>query len=139
MKKSFLKQLWVAFKIWAIALTANTLGGSLYLSGDLDVSIITAGLVFGGIFSSPVAIILLIIMNHCVSRRKDGLEIFRYVFLSGITLTTFSTIFFLALLPGGPAGLVFISVLSASIAIGLQYGALFKLANYDDEFEKFLS
>jgi hypothetical protein len=139
MKKSFFKQLWVAFKIWVIALAGNTLGGSMYLAGELDVSIITAGLVFGGIFSSPIAIILLIIMNHCVARRKDGLEIFRYVLLSGITLTIFSSIFFMALVPGTPPGVVFIAVLAASIGIGLQYNALFKLANYDDEFEKFLS
>jgi hypothetical protein len=139
MKKSFFRQLWVAFKIWAIALAMNTIGGSFYLSGEIDVSIMIAGLVFGGIFSSPIAIILLIIMNHCVARRKDGLEIFRYVFISGITLTIFSTIFFLALLPGAPAALLFISVLAASTAIGLQYNPLFKLASYDDEFEKFLS
>jgi hypothetical protein len=139
MKRTFFLQLWVAIRIWVVALLINTLGGCFYLAGELELSVMAAGLLFGGIFSSPILIILLIIMNHCVSRRKDGLEIFRYVFISGIALTIFATIFFLALLPGTPPGLLFISIVAASTGIGLQYNAVFKLANYDDEFEKFLS
>ena len=139
MKHSFLKQLWVAFKIWVIALAVNTLAGSFYLSGGIEKKLVLVGLLWGSIFSLPILVILLIIIHHCVSRRKDGLQLFQYVFVAGLALTVASAIFFFILLPVAPPGHMFISVMAAVTGIGVQYNALFKLARYDNEYENFPS
>ena len=139
MKKELLKQFWVAFKIWAIALAVNTGLGCLYLVGYFENMVMLIGLVYGAIFSLPVLIILLIVLNHCVSRRKNGLEIFQYVLLFGICLSLIAAVFFMVLFPGTPQALLMIAVVSAVAAIGSQYYALFRLAKYDNEYEKFLS
>lgn len=138
MKKESLKQAWVAFKIWIIALAANTLMGSIYLSGGIDRDLVIFGLIYGTIFSAPIFLILLLVIGHCVSRRKNGLVIFRYVFITGLLMTGICSILF-GMLIGTIPGLLFISVLSAVIAIALQYNALFKLARYDHKYEGFLS
>jgi hypothetical protein len=139
MKKSFLKQVWVALKIWVIALAVNTLLGSLYITGGLERGIMTAGIVFGSIFSFPIFCILLIVINHCVSRRKDGLELFRYVFISALLLTLFSSMLFFLQMGGGvPVGLMVISLVSAIAGVTAQYSSLFTLTDYDKKLEKFL-
>lgn len=140
MKKEFLKQIWVAFKIWVIALAANTLLGSLYLAGELDSFLMTAGLVIGIIFSFPLLIILYVVINECVSRRKNGLLLFQYVFIIGLGLTLISSgIFVMGFNGGHDIGLLAIALISAVAGIGSQYGALFRLADYDKHLEKFLS
>jgi hypothetical protein len=139
MKKENLKQIWVAFKIWVIAIAANTLLGSLYLSGHLDKELIYSGLFYGSIFSLPIFIILLIVINHCVARRKNGLQLFRYVFIFGLLLTVIFSALFLFMLGGLiPTGLLFIAVLSGIAGITSQYGSMFRLADYDKHLEKFL-
>lgn len=138
MSKSFLKQFWVAFKIWSIALAANTLLGSLYLAGDLEKFMISVGLLYGAIFSIPIFIILLVVIQHCASRKKNGLQIFQYVFIFGLLLTIISAVFFLVLLPEAPVALLMIAMLSAVIGTGSQYNSLFKLADYDGHLKNFL-
>jgi hypothetical protein len=101
--------------------------------------VIWYGLLYGAIFSLPVAIILLIIIHHCVGRRKNGLVMFQYVFIAGLFLTTVAAIFFMCLLTWIPMTLVGIALVSAVAAIGSQYYALFRLAKYDNEYENYLS
>lgn len=139
MKHLFLKQSWLALKIWVIALTVNTLAGSLYLAGDLDQELMFAGLIFGTIVSSPIPVILMIVINSGVSKRKSGQEIFWQIFTIGLALTIFFTICFLAFIGGGMLSLLFIACLAAIIGISSQYYACLKLANYYDEYEKFLA
>lgn len=138
MKKTFLKQCWVAIKIWVVALALNTVLGSIYLSGHLDQDLMFFGLVLGSIVSLPIMVILLIVINIAVSRRKDGHEIFGQVLAIGAALTVFFTIFFLALIPG-PLPLLFISSLSALAGICSQYKACLRLAKYDEEYQRFLA
>jgi hypothetical protein len=147
MKKSFLKQLWVALKIWVIALVVNTFAGNLYLAGEFDTyietyfdtTVILYGLLYGAAFSLPVALILLIIINHCVARRKNGMVIFRYVFITALLLSLLSSLFFIAAFWGAPKGIIPIAMLAAIAGTGSQYHAFFKLAKYDNDKEIFPS
>ena len=98
MKKTVRKQLWIAFKIWSIALFSNTvLGTALLTHFFTDISVIreyvTFGLLFGAIASFPVFIILFLIINRGASKRYYGKVIFIHALVTGITLT--AIVFFL--------------------------------------------
>jgi hypothetical protein len=139
MKYTFLKQLWVALKIWVIALSVNTIVGSIFLAGGLDRDIMFFGLLYGSIFSFPIFCILLIVISHCVSRRKNGLLLFRYVFITGLILTLFSfAIFSWWIHLVVPHALGIVPLLAAIAGVSSQYGALFRLSDYDKKLEKFL-
>lgn len=134
-----LKQFWVAFKIWVIALAANTLLGSLYLAGSLEWDFMFPGLVFGSIFSFPIFCVILIVINHCVARKKDGLQLFRFVFIASIALTLFTSVLFFWLVSLAiSSGLVVVALLACIIGVTTQYSSLFRLTDYDKKLEKFL-
>lgn len=139
MKNIIFKQIWLAFKIWVIALSLNTIGGSLLLTGRLDKDVMKYGLIYATILSFPIFCILLIVIHHCVSRRKGGLQLFRYLLITGLALTLCSFALFswwMNLIV--PAGLAIIPLLASGTALLSQYGACFRLTDYDKKLEKFL-
>ena len=139
MKKSYFKQFWVAFKIWVIALVVNALLGSLYIEGELDKLLICTGLIFGCIFSFPIFCIVLIVIADCISRKLNGLQLFRYVLIAGLLFTLLSSVIFSLLISSTvQSGLMVISLLSCIAGVTAQYAALFRLTDYDKKLEKFL-
>jgi len=95
-KGSFISQLWIAFKIWILAVVINSLGGAMYLCGfsplDECWTYLIVGCLFSLVFSFRIFVALCIIINRCVYRNVHPTRIFVYVFCSGILLTV---IFFL--------------------------------------------
>jgi len=88
--KTFLQQLWLAIRIWLLAVAVNTILGTVYLAGIkfLDVeSLLYFGMFYGAIFSFPVMIALLIVINQYSVAEKSGLLLFRTVIRTGIALT----------------------------------------------------
>jgi len=92
MNNSFLTQLWIVCKIWFFAVLTNTLLGTFYLSDFFSrpnavADLMTIGAVYASIFSFPAMVILLLIINRCIAAKTKGLQLFRIVFISGISLS----------------------------------------------------
>ncbi|OQP47097.1 hypothetical protein A4H97_06185 [Niastella yeongjuensis] len=91
MKYAFLKQLLLALLIWLFAIIINTVLGTLYLlaikfhndAGDL----VIFGTIYGAVFSFPVMLAILIIINRYAAGFKKGAFLFNAVFISSIVLT----------------------------------------------------
>jgi hypothetical protein len=88
--KTFLQQLWLAIRIWILAVAVNTLLGTIFLAGikwaDAE-SLLFFGTYYGAIFSLPVMLAMLIIINRYAAADKTGLIILRAVYRTGLTLT----------------------------------------------------
>jgi len=87
---TFLKQLWLAIRIWLLAVAVNTLLGTIYLAGIgfLDAEeLLFYGTLYGAIYSFPVMIAILIIINRYSAADKSGLILLRAVFRTGLALT----------------------------------------------------
>ena len=88
--KTFLQQLWLAIRIWLLAVAVNTLLGTIFLAGikwaDAE-SLLFFGTYYGAIFSLPVMLAMLIIINRYAAADKTGLIILRAVYRTGLTLT----------------------------------------------------
>lgn len=88
--KTFLKQLWLAVRIWLLAVAANTLLGTIFLAGirwaDAE-GLLVFGAIYGTIFSFPVMLAILFIINRYVVADKSGLIILRAVYRTGLALT----------------------------------------------------
>jgi hypothetical protein len=145
MKNETLIQLWVAFKIWIIAVTINSVFGALYLTGFT----ITAGLkeylligsVFSLIFSFPVFLLLFFIIKSCVGRNIHPRRIFKYIFFTGIVSTIIVFwLFSYSLGISEIASPLFLSaLLSCMISIGSQYRSMMRLiAQNETMIENFL-
>jgi len=89
MNKSFLKQLWLATRIWLLAVAVNAILGTVYLAESFhsvaDLAMI--GLVYGAIYSFPVMIAILLVINRYSANDKSGLLVFRAVVQTGVALT----------------------------------------------------
>lgn len=141
MRNSLLKQIWVAFKIWLFALATNTILGSLYLSGGLDYDLMYMGVFFGAIFSFPIFLLLLLVINRCLSGNMRGIQIFRIVILTGLGLTVIAFLLFMqsGLGVGGDGlGLLMISLLSAITGVCTQYRALVNLSDVSENYDNYL-
>jgi hypothetical protein len=88
--RTFLLQLWLAIRIWLLAVVANTLLGTIFLAGirwaDAG-SLLFFGTLYGAIFSFPVMLAILFIVNRYVAADKTGLIILRAVYRTGLALT----------------------------------------------------
>jgi hypothetical protein len=105
MNNSFLKQLWLAARIWLLALATNTLLGTFYLTEFFTSpheipDFLVVGTVYGAVFSFPIMVILLIIINRCMATHTNGLLLFLIVFGSGIVLTVIMFLIFWAAIGG---------------------------------------
>jgi hypothetical protein len=149
MTSTFRAQLWVAFKIWLLAVLINTLAGTFYLSnvfndGGLLPLLLILGSIMGLLYSLPVFVLLLIIINRCVAKSVSGFWIFRAALLSGALLTAVTWGVFNAQsdelgLVRNDIGLLVISLFAAMGSIGLQSKSLHKLAKSPDPIEEFLT
>jgi hypothetical protein len=122
MKNSFLLQLWLAIRIWLLAVAINTLLGTAYLSviKFLDAaSLLFFGTYYGGIFSFPVMLAILIIINRYSAADKTGLLLLRAVFRTALALTVVVFIAFWMMM--GLDGVVMFLVL---LCIALLSGVL---------------
>lgn len=134
MKTSFTDQIWIAIKIWFIAIAAYALMGTFYLLDSISkvyrsFDFLTVFAVLGAFFSFPVIVILLIIINRCIAAGTKGLWLFRIVLLSGVVLTIIAFIAFCVMHEVGnveTTPLLCFAVLSAIIAIASQYKPLLK-------------
>ncbi len=146
MYTNFSRQLWVAFKIWVLAVCANTIFGTVYLSGPGDTSMIALlliyGTLFGAMYSTPVFIVLLIVINRCVAKKVSGLFMFRMVFASGLVLTTGAWKLF-TITDGefdkDSLALLCVALFAAITAIALQYKSLFSLSDKEKQYDSFLA
>lgn len=105
MKNTFLKQLWLSTRIWLLAVAANTLLGTFYLTEFFTNSheiplYLEVGIIYSALFSFPIMVILLIIINRCVATNTNGMLLFLIVFGSGIVLTVIMFLIFCAMIAG---------------------------------------
>jgi hypothetical protein len=98
MNTNFLQRLWLATRIWLIAVVTNTVLGTLYLTDfafSLDTgAVVGAGLLWGSLFSFPVMIIITAVMNWCIKAEMNGLQLFWGVFVTGILMTVIMFLIF---------------------------------------------
>jgi hypothetical protein len=149
MTSTFRTQLWVAFKIWLLAVLINTLAGTLYLAnvfhdGGLLPLLLIFGSIMGLLYSLPVFVLLLLIINRCVAKSVNGDWIFRATFLSAALLTAvtwgvFNTQSIELGLIKNDIGLLVISLFAAMGSVALQFKSLYKLAKTADPVEEFLT
>lgn len=143
MANDFPRQLWVAFKIWVLAVCANTILGTLYLGSEGMIPLLLIyGTLFGGMYSFPVFILLVVIINRGVVKKVNGLFLFRLVFISGLILTAAVWKWFMLTSSDFPTehiAFLFIALLSAIIAIACQHKSLFKLAAKKNLYDDFLA
>jgi hypothetical protein len=88
--KTFLLQLWLALRIWLLAVIANTLLGTLFLACIRWANVkdlLFFGTLYGAIFSFPVMLTILFIINRSVAADKTGLVLLRSVYRNSLILT----------------------------------------------------
>ena len=105
MNNTFLKQLWLATRIWLLAVTTNTLLGTFYCTAFFTRSheiplYLEAGIVYSALFSFPVMVVILILINRCMATNTNGMLLFLIVFASGIVLTVIMFLIFCAMIAG---------------------------------------
>jgi hypothetical protein len=142
MNNTFLKQLWLVIRIWLLAVAVNTLLGTFYLTDFFAKSheiglFLEIGTFYGALFSFPIMMVLLIIINRCMATDTNGMLLFMIFFASGIVCTVIMFLIFWAMIGGygNMAILICIAVLSGIIAMAsfhtslLKSGSDFKNAN----------
>lgn len=97
MKKETRKQIWVAFKIWIIAVLINAACGTAVIANFFisyaALDLFSTGLLFGTLISFPIFIIILIVIRTS-SSRTYGKMIFLNVLVAGVLLTILASILF---------------------------------------------
>lgn len=137
MRNNYNKHRWLAIKIWLIAVIANDILGTIYLSGfvfqyrnETALEYLKLGIVWGAIFSLPVMLILLYALRHCIDSNMTGWSLFRYIIVTSLLLTCFMFIVFCAVISVGATSILLvllaIALLSGVIGIASQYSALLK-------------
>jgi hypothetical protein len=101
MNNTFLKQLWLAARIWLLAVATNTLLGTFYCTDFFTMpheipSYLEIGFVYSALFSFPIMVILFILINRCMATDTNGMLLFLIVFASGIVLTVIMFLIFWA-------------------------------------------
>ena len=87
---TFLKQFLLAVVIWLFAVVINTVLGTIYLVAIkfLDAgSLLEFGSFYSAVFSFPIMIAILIIINRYAAGYKKGVRLFNAVFITSIVLT----------------------------------------------------
>ena len=143
MNNTFRQQLWAAVRIWLLAILLNSIIGTLwFLYSELDIPwMIIFGILFGAIFSTPVLLGIIVVMNILVRRRHTARQICFAVYLTGILLTIFSFILFTRRMYVDDIQLLFIAELAAVLSITIQYRLVKKLGSefspaYQFDYEK---
>lgn len=133
MNKTFLKQLWLALRIWLLAVTVNTVLGTFYLTDFFGKPreiplFLEIGSIYSAVFSFPIMLVLLVIINRCISTDTNGLLLFRIVFISGIAGTVIMFLIFWAMIGGyGNMGiLICIAVISGIVGMASHHAPLLK-------------
>jgi hypothetical protein len=137
MQSNSYKQLWLVIKIWIIAVAVNALSGTIFLSGFLFLSryrtawgYLKLGIVWGAIFSFPIALILRYTLRHCINSNMTGWALIRYMLLMAIGFTLFMFLIFWAVINIGADSILLvllgIAVLSGIVGILSQYRSLLK-------------
>lgn len=136
MNNTFLKQLWLVIRIWLLAVAVNTLLGTFYLTDFFtkyrEIAIfLEVGTMYGALFSFPIMLVLLVIINRCVATDTKGMLLFLIVFVSGIVLTVIMFLIFWAMIGGyGNMGiLICIAILSGIVAMASFHTSLLKLGS----------
>ena len=132
------KRLWLITRIWLIAVAVNTILGTVYLSGfaphyETARVYLGLGVIWSGIFSTPIMIILSFTLKHCIDSNMTGWSLIRYILVIGIILTIFMFLIFCAVLSVGMFSILFvllvIAVLSGIIGIVSQYRSLLRFGS----------
>lgn len=137
MNTKFLNRLWLATRIWLVAVIINTALGTLYLT-DFTYSLHTgtilfAGLLWGAPFSFPVMIIIMAVMSRCMKDEMNGLQLFWGVLITGVLMSVIMFLIFCCVV--GFYGhnqmnvLLGAAVLSGIIAVAVHCRPLLKLGN----------
>jgi hypothetical protein len=136
---NFLKQVWIAFKIWLVAVSIDTLLGTLFLSvTSWDYSVYSAlndlGLYasISSLFSFPVFLMLVLIINRCLVSGATGLRTYSIILLSGIGLTILVYVIFISWIGGMNkviAGHFLIAILSGIAGIFFQRASILRIAD----------
>ena len=87
-----------------------------------------AGIVYSALFSFPIMVVILILINRCMATDTNGLLLFLIVFGSGIALTVIMFLIFCAMIGGYKemGMLLTIAVLSGIIAMITFHKSLLK-------------
>ena len=129
---------WIAFKIWLLAILFNTTMGTAFLTGFFNYTdeielLIIYGTLLGAMYSFPVFVILCIIIYRCVKKQRTGSRIFKTVLLSGIMLSMLPFLVFNNVWGGGSfwthegSMLLSIAVISGIGGMATQFKPLVKL------------
>ena len=136
MNNKSLRQLWLAIRIWLVAVVTNAVLGSFFLADfkfKISTDYLQAGLLYGSIFSLPVLVALYYLIKHCVDTNKSGLQIFGRVITVSILATVLMFMCFWGLIGIGAdmlmLSLLGIALLSGIIAISIQYRSFIKLGS----------
>ena len=136
MNNTFLKQLWLSTRIWLLAVVTNTFLGTFYLTEFFTRPheipfYLEVGFIYSALFSFPIMVILLIIINRCMATDTNGLLLFLIVFGSGIALTVISFLIFCAMIAGYKevGMLMTIAVLSGIVGMITFHKSLLKLGS----------
>jgi len=135
MNASLLKRLWLAARIWLVAVMINTVLGTLYLTGFTysihTGTIVFAGLIWGVPFSFPVLIVILAVMNRCMKEEINGLQLFWRVFITGVMMSVIMFLIFCCFVGfyyhNCIPVLLGVAILSGIIAVSVHYRPLLML------------
>jgi len=142
MRSNSYKQLWLIIKIWIMAVAVNTVFGTVFLADFISRyetawGYIKLGIVWGSIFSLPIAMILRYTLRHCINLNMTGWVLIRYMLLLGIGFTFFMFLIFWAVISIGADSILLvllgIAVLSGIVGILSQYRSLLKCGSDYDE------
>ena len=134
MNKYFLKQIWVAFKIWIIAVVSNVFLGTLCLThlftdADNVNMLVFWGLILGLAVSFPIFLLLILILNRSAANLESGRMIFINFLVAGILFTVMACILFFefSFFKDSPFWLSLCAMISSIIGVSSQYRYCLKL------------
>jgi hypothetical protein len=133
MNNTFLQQLWLATRIWLLAVATNTLLGTFYCTEFFAKTheipfYLEVGIYYSALFSFPIMVVILILINRCMATNTNGMLLFLIVFASGIVLTVIMFLIFCAMIAGyrNMGMLLTIAVLSGIVGMLTFHKSLLK-------------
>lgn len=144
------KQWLSGLHIWLLAVLFNTLLGTFSLAilnagdlfdGDMIFYLLVYGAFFGAIVSLPAVLLLVLIVQRCLTMRLQGKQVFRIAMLSAFLLAAGAWLVFILWEPfnawGRTENLLFLllAVVSALLATATQRSVILRLAIYEEQFE----
>jgi hypothetical protein len=133
------KQIWVALKIWMIAVTIDSLVGTLFLTagsfeenGNWMLRVIALYSCLSALFSLPIFFAIIFILNRCMASEVPSQRAFLIVLLSGIGMTILVYIIFLSWIGEMDKvmlGHLLIALLSAIAGVSLQRASILRISD----------